>query len=249
MDKILSLNQLSFPAPRKGNFYIIALIVLSGFYGLSLSAQAEEGITATKPFELGTFTKKSEDFKRPVPPIQQTQKIDAEGLFQKVLACYPSRSRFDLTVKMQARYGIQDKDYGGDLGGYYFGIVAEMPLLDGSEQLDRQRKREYDRRTETAKNIADFIQAIAKRNQIARQIGLFAALEQRSQVRVQMGVTSISEQVGHLKSVITAQKELVTAGAKILETRLALSGQCDSGRIEAMNRYLRRLANGAGGVK
>lgn len=163
--------------------------------------------------------------------------------------CYPARSKFDLSVKLQARYGVQAEDYGGELGGYYFGIVAEMPLMDGSEQLDRQRKREYDRRKDTAAAVSDFIQAIAKRNQIARQIGLFTALEQRSQVRVKMGVTSISEQVDHLKSVITSQKELVTAEAKILQTRLALSGQCESRGVEAMNNYLRGLASGAGKVR
>lgn len=249
MDKVLSLHKFSFLALRKEIFHTITFYVLVGFYSFPFSAHAEEKTETSKPFELDTFSKNSGNFKKPIPPLQQTKKIDAEGLFQKVLACYPSRSRFDLTVKLQARYDVKDEDYGGELGGYYFGVVAEMPLLDGSEQLHRQRKREYDRRKDTASGVADFIQAIAKRNQIARQIGLFSALEQRSQVRVKMGVTSITEQVDHLKKVISSQKELVTAKAKILEVRLALSGQCDSGRIEAMNGYLRGLAKGGGTVR
>lgn len=218
---------------------------------LATQTLAEE--TTKKPFQLETFSHEKADFNETLPPLQATQPIDAESLFQKILACSPSSSKYDLSVRLEARYGVQD-DNGAvsdisQMGRYYFGVVATLPLLDGSEETDRQRKREYDRRKDTSESIARFIKAIAKRNQIERQIGLFSALEQRAQVRVKMGVASVTEQVDYLKSVIDAQKERENAEAEILQNRLSLSGQCRTNQIEAMNTHLKDLAKTAGELR
>lgn len=196
-------------------------------------------------FELGTFEPHKLEYFEPVAPIKSEPMIDAEDLYRRVLRCYPSRSRFEnLSVKVVGSYAKNAGEALGirDSGDYYFGLVAEMPLIDNSETIERQRTREYNRRNTTAKQIADFISAISERNHANRQLGLFAGLELRSQVRVRAGITSVSEQVDHLKTVIDARHTLTKAEAKITRARLALSGQCASNRINAMDTYLKHLA-------
>ena len=122
-----------------------------------------------------------------------------------------------------------------------------MPLIDTSEVLERQRTREYARRKDTASLVSQFTKSIAKRNHAQREIGLYSALERRSQIRVQKGIIGVSEQIGHLQSVISAQKKLTDAKAEILEVRLALSGQCQEDYQHAVNSYLQQVEEWEGG--
>lgn len=240
-----------FKIKKVSGFYIAFFMLMYWLLPSLIYAQGNLEKYSHDAFEVDTFSSNTDDFRKAVPALQKTKNIDAEALFQKVLKCFPSRSKFNISVKLKGRYGWQDDQFSdlSDLGRYYVGIVAEMPLLDGSEALDRQRKREYDRRKDTAEAVAKFIQGLAKRNQIERQIGLYTALEKRAQTRVQMGIASISEQVGNLKDVIKAQENLESTRAEILQTRLALSGQCSDKKIEAMNTHLRGLAKNSGEIE
>ena len=101
-----------------------------------------------------------------------------------------------------------------------------MPLYSGRE-LDREKEREYVRRKDTAKAVADFISAIAGRNHAVRELALYRSLEARAAVRVQQGVTEATEQVGYLEKVASSQEKLITEETKIMESRLLLAGMCD----------------------
>ncbi len=211
---------------------------------LTLSAnpvQSKE--TSSTPFVLPPYQSQSFNFKNAIPPIKTAPPINSEDIFNAVIACYPSPSRFDISLKLQAGASAFDESTATndltDRGKYYVGIVAEMPLLDNSATLERERQREYERRTATADQIAKFIAALSKRNQAERELGLYTGLEQRAQIRVKMGVTGVSEQVGYMEKVIASQQKITAASAEAESTRLALQGFCQDDKKPYLANYLR----------
>ena len=127
------------------------------------------------------------------------------------------------------------------LGKEYIGIVASMPLFSASE-MNRQREREYVRRTATSELIGRFLTAIAVRNHAQRETTLYRALEARSQVRVKKGVVGTDEQVAYMEKLMAAHKTLIQAEADITATRLAIAGQCSDDKRPVLNNWLKRVS-------
>jgi len=116
-----------------------------------------------------------------------------------------------------------------------------MPLYSAAE-LNREREKEYKRRTDTAKTIGDFLAALAKRNHSIRELGLYQSLEARSQVRVMQGVAEATEQVRYLEKVARTQETLIIAETAIAQHRLGLIASCADEKAPVLNRYLQQIS-------
>lgn len=198
-----------------------------------------------QPYQIPTMAGDGLDYHDRPAAIVQAPALDADAIFKAVLACYPERSKFDIDVDLRASIrssevlDLQDTTTG--LGKSYVGIVASMPLYSGKE-LDREKEREYSRRKDTAKAVADFVTAIAGRNHAIREFALYRSLEARSAARVKEGITEASEQVSYLEKVASSQEKLINEESKIMESRLLLAGMCDPKNAERIGAWLRKVS-------
>jgi hypothetical protein len=198
---------------------------------------------AIPPYEIPTYSGEHPDFKGPIPAMRPAPQVDADGMFRMVVNCYPVKSKWQVELDAVAGTRYTDGDGGittfdtSGLARHYVGLVAKMPLYSAQE-LDREREREYHRRTDTATRIAELLQALADRQRAQRELGLYTSLEARAQKRVAIGVAETTEQVSYLEKVATAQSNLDAARAKILGARLALVGQCRDEVLDEVNGYL-----------
>ncbi len=200
---------------------------------------------AIQTYQLPTLAGDEVDYHSKPAPLAKAPALDPDAIYKTVLSCYPEKSKFDVDVSLRASIRsadvLDENDLSSGLGKSYVGIVANMPLYSGRE-LDREKEREYVRRKDTAKAVADFIASIASRNQAMRELALYRSLEARSAIRVQTGIIEASEQVGYLEKVATAQDKLVTDETKIMENRLLLAGMCDPLNAERIGAWLKRLS-------
>jgi hypothetical protein len=200
---------------------------------------------AIQTYKLPTMAGDEVDYHSKPAPLAKAPALDPDAIYKTVLSCYPEKSKFDVDVSLRASIRsadvLDENDLSSGLGKSYVGIVANMPLYSGRE-LDREKEREYVRRKDTAKAVADFIASIASRNQAMRELALYRSLEARSAIRVQTGIIEASEQVGYLEKVATAQDKLVTDETKIMENRLLLAGMCDPLNAERIGAWLKRLS-------
>lgn len=198
-----------------------------------------------QPYQMPTLTDDGLDYHDRPAAIVQAPALDADAIFKAVLACYPERSKFDIDVDLRASIRSSEvldlQDSATGLGKSYVGIVASMPLYSGKE-LDREKEREYSRRKDTAKAVADFVTAIAGRNHAVREFALYRSLEARSAARVKEGITEASEQVSYLEKVANSQEKLINEEAKIMESRLLLAGMCDPKNAERIGAWLRKVS-------
>ena len=197
-----------------------------------------------EPYRVPTMLGDELNFKAKPAPLVKAIAIDADEVFNRVLACFPERSKYHIDVNLRAAVRtsptLDVEDVSG-LGDSYVGIVANMPLYSSNE-LDRQKEREYNRRKDTAKAVADFVSSIAARNHAVRSVALYRSLEARAAIRVQQGIVEATEQVGYMEKVANAQKELVDQEAKIMETRLMLAGMCDPVNAKRMGSWLKHVS-------
>ena len=208
------------------------------------------------PFELPTFGGEAGEYKGQRPAWVKAPRVDGDAVFRAVIACYPARSRWQIDVDLQAAVrntGAVDVS-GTTIGRSMVGIVARMPIYSDTE-MDRERQREYQRRTDTAKTVADFLGQIAKRNAAVRSLALAATMEQRAQVRVREGIADADEQTKWLDKVIGAENDLMTTESAVQEARLKLVAQCRDDVADSVNAYLSELSQlpdagkvGAGGT-
>jgi hypothetical protein len=185
------------------------------------------------------------DYHRKPADLVIAPAIDADAVFKTVIGCYPEKSKYDIDLRLDAAVRSQPfydpTASGSALGRSYVGIVASMPLYSGKE-LDKEKALEYGRRKDTAKTVADFVAAIAARNQAVRELALFRSLESRSAVRVQSGVVEATEQVDYLEKVMAAQTDLINQEAKIMENRLMLAGMCDPVNADKIGAWLKKTS-------
>ena len=196
-----------------------------------------------KPFVLPTLTGEQVDFQGYMNPLVPAPVLDSDGIFQQAINCYPEPTKFNMELDLEAGLrteGVVTADH-VTLGKEYIGIVASMPLFSASE-MNRQREREYVRRTATSELIGRFLTAIAVRNHAQRETTLYRALEARSQVRVKKGVVSTDEQVAYMEKLMAAHKTLIQAEADITATRLAIAGQCSDDKRPVLNNWLKRVS-------
>lgn len=179
-----------------------------------------------------------------IDPLVIAPSVDADLLFNRLLACYPSKSKWaiDVDLRASASSASSVSDLSGtELGSNYVAIVASLPLYSATE-MDRKQKNEYDLRNDTAKRVSRFAAAIANRNHATRELALYRSLESRAAVRVKTGVAEAIEQVQYLEKVASSQDSLINANAEIMETRLALAGLCSTDVYPAMNTFLKKLS-------
>lgn len=215
-------------------------------WGISLPwQQPTETPPDIRPFELPTLKGTPPSFHTPIPALKSAPVIDPDAIFTVINRCYPEKSKFNIDLKIVAgvRSSVDQYDRSDwpEITDHYIGLVGEMPIYSSTEQ-SREREWEHKRRVSVAQSVARFAEALANRNHAYREIGLYLALEARSQARVKQGIANITEQVGYLEKVAAAQRDILKFEAQIVEQRLALSSMCDNQRIDQVNQYLQRLA-------
>lgn len=198
---------------------------------------------AVKPYEIPTFEGASRDFRAPPSAWVKAPRVDGDAVYSMILACYPAKSRWRLNLDLQAALKTAESldVTGTTIGSSYVGVVARMPLYSADDH-DREREREYKRRVDTARLVADFVGQIAARNQALRVVALAASMEQRARVRVAEGIADADEQVKYLDKVADSEKALVTAEANVMAARLALVSMCREEEADRVNAYLSNLA-------
>jgi hypothetical protein len=222
-----------------------ALVFAGAAMALDFSFTSHDDPDAPKiePFQLPTFDGRAGATNDYIEPLVEAPRVDADAIYAATLNCYPGASTWHVDVNLEAGFrtrGAVGLDDTG-IGGHYVGIVARMPLYSVSE-LEREQAREAQRRAETAALVGQYIAALNKRNTAHRELGLYSALESRSQVRVQLGVIDATEQVGYLEKVIGAYDQIHTQEAAITEKRLALTGLCRDNARDVLDRYLRKVS-------
>ncbi len=195
------------------------------------------------PYQLPTFSGKPARIDNKIRSLVTAPRINGDVLFQTVMQCYPTISKWKIDVSLRA--GASTKrlasDFGTDLGKNYVQIVANMPLYSTTE-VEKAQDREYKRRQETAQNVSVFVASIASRNHAIRELSLYQSLESRASLRVSSGFIAANEQVTYLEKVAKAQKALITSEADIMSSRIALSAQCRRGVYKKVNDWLTRLS-------
>jgi hypothetical protein len=165
------------------------------------------------PFVIPRFDNGITEIHTPIAPLAAAPKVDAEGIYYAVLNCYPERSKFNLQIDLESRYSTR-RIYDASqntIGRHYIALVARMPLYSAS------------------------------RNHAYRELGLYSALEARSQIRVAQGVADSSEQIGHLGRVAAAQQSLIVSESQLVQYRLTLISQCGEGESSALNFYIKEM--------
>ncbi len=196
-----------------------------------------------KPFELPRLYSDKQHYNNTTEPLKKAPKIDSDAVFLAVMACFPAKSTFNAELNLVGGYkrAIDEWNEGyPEISDHYVGIVGKIPLYSSNER-NRQREREYQRRNITAQQVAGFVAAIASRNQAWREIGLYRALEARAQARVRNGIAETSEQVTYLEKLTQSHANLIAHQSKITEYRLALAGQCENRKRAKINNWLMKL--------
>ena len=227
---------------------IIGFLTLLPLPGMALNPmelfnREEQTPPNIQPFQLPTLTGETVDFRGTVAPLVEAPKIDADGIFAQAVNCYPEPTKFNVEVHLEGglrSQGIITAD-NTTIGKNYAGIVARMPLYSPTA-MNREREREYLRRTATSELIGRFVMGIATRNHARRSAALYEALEARAQVRVQKGLTGTDEQVGYMEKLLAAHETELKAEADITAARLAIAGQCAEHRRAELNNWLKRMA-------
>lgn len=158
------------------------------------------------------------------PPV-----LDARGLYDLVITCFPTRSWWQPEIALEARYA------NGDQGSSqvaqaaesttYAGIVARIPLYSALE-IDREREREAMRRNVVAQNVGKIEQLIAARTIARRELELWRSIEARSSRRVVAGVAETREQIDAITKVAGLESTLLSVAADLTASKLVLIGLC-----------------------
>jgi len=90
--------------------------------------------------------------------------------------------------------------------------------------------------------VADFIAAIASRNNAIRELSLYRSLETRAALRVQQGISEAKEQMTYLEKVAGSRENLIKQEAKIMESRLKMAGLCDPLNAKTINTWLKSIS-------
>jgi hypothetical protein len=230
---------------------VVGLVAFSAWAVGHAPDHVREMITEEKhPHLLPTFRGDYPPHHAPPHPGPQAVMPDTRDLFERALACWPVESLFRAEIRAEGRLR-------NDAGPYYDGnglasggrssvaIVATIPLYSGVER-DREREREWIRRTKVADEVGLFITALATRDKSQRMLEITRALERRSQERVKIGVAPTMEQVGFLEKVASIEGDLVKQYGDLQKARLSLLGLCTTDRVDQLDDYLVALIDRKG---
>lgn len=169
-------------------------------------------------YELPTFLKSLEDF-HVIKEKQFSMSPDAETIFDTVLSCYPSYSRYSETYDLK----------GFELNG--------LPVLP-QDRDDRLLQQEADRRKKIIDDIALFFEAQVNFKYNIRLLAFYESLEARSKERVRRGLVSIPEQVEQLEKVMKTRLRVEAWKAKLSASRLTLIVYCRDGERDTVRKLL-----------
>lgn len=195
------------------------------------------------PHELPTYSGDKPSYHAPVKPPKPGALPDARDLYERALACWPAPSSMRFEVNLEGRIRSDRSTYVDEsnnmrsAGRYGVGVVARIPLYSTVE-LDREREREYMRRTKLAESVGSFIALLAERQKHTRQLELMRALERRAQERVKLGVAETTEQVGYLEKVATIEGALLKQRGDLQKSRLELIGHCSPSQTDELDRHI-----------
>ena len=258
---LLRYHRVGAPVGRTSSYSsIFVLLTAILLTGCSLPAQAHSDtetaapkpeaaraeIPPVEPYKLPTFKGQKPAITHNIAPYIKTPRLNADAIYQRVLACYPQKSKWQIDVDLRAAMTAADSSFyssadTSSIGSNYVQIVAAMPLYSATE-MDRATKNEHDLRQETAKTVAQLVKAIAARNHALRKIALYTSLEKRSAIRVQGGVVGTTEQVTYLEKVAKAYEAEIDAETDIMTARLALAALCAGDQYDTMNAYLAAIS-------
>lgn len=218
---------------------------------LSVLPLAMASDDAKKTHELPTYSGQKPSYHAPEKPAAAGQLPDARELYERTLNCWPAPSFMRGEVALEGRLRsdrTQMLDEDGSLrtaGRAGVALVARLPLYSSLE-LDREREREYMRRTKLADATGNFLSLLAERQKHVRQLELMRALERRAQERVKAGITETGEQVGYLEKVAGLEGELLKQSGMLQKARLELIGHCSTSQADEVDRYILQFMPKAG---
>lgn len=205
-------------------------------------SHASDGNTK-KPHELPTYSGEKPSYHAPEKPPKPGQLPDARELYEKTLNCWPVPSFMRAEVTLEGRVHsdrnqVMEEDGSVRTAGRIgVALVARLPLYSALE-LDREREREYMRRTKLADATGNFISILAERQKHVRQLDLLRALERRAQERVKAGITETGEQVGYMEKVAAVEGNLLKQSGQLQKARLELLGHCSPSQADQVDRYI-----------
>lgn len=211
---------------------------------LALTCSAVAWANETKkPHELPTYSGEKPTYHAPLRPAKPGQLPDARELFQRTLDCWPVPSFMRAEVNLEGRVRsdrsqvLEEDGSVRTAGRMGVSLVARLPLYSALE-LDREREREYMRRTKLADATGNFISILAERQKHMRQLELLRALERRSQERVRAGISETTEQVAFMEKVASTEGELLKQSGQLQKARLELIGHCAPSQADAVDRFI-----------
>lgn len=220
--------------------FIASMLCIAVIFFISYTNVLADEKEIVKPYRVPTFTGDPVEFKDIQPAIKPAKQIDSGLIFRTIVNCYPIKP-WGIDIQLRAAMTHKDESEStintSDLGQYYIGIVAKMPIYSEPE-IDKERNREYNRRKETSATISTMIKALSTKRRAERLLGLYLSLEKRAQLRVAEGIVSADEQIKYLDKVAQAQSDLDSAVAEIEGARLTLVGQCRSEVEHTVNEFL-----------
>jgi len=176
---------------------VVALVAVPA---MSEPEAADEKDEEKKPFLLPTFSGEKTSIHAPAKPTAMGPFPDPREIYERALNCWPAASYMRAEVSVEGRLqnttitALDDTGMFRAQGRSSAALVARVPLYSATE-LDKEREREYTRRTKLADSVGNFITALADRQKTRRELDLMVTLEKRSQQRVKIGVTDTAEQL------------------------------------------------------
>ena len=204
---------------------------------------------SARPFELPTYAGDKPVSHAPDKPEKPGAMPDAKDLYQRALDCWPAQTFIRSEVFLEGRVRTDQTNYLDDAGTIRGGnrssvaLVARVPLFSALE-LDREREREYMRRTKLAEAVGTFVTSLSERQKARRELDLMRALERRAQERVKIGVTETAEQVKYLERVATLEGDLMRLSGLLQKSRLELVGHCTERAGDVLDRHLVQFIEG-----
>jgi hypothetical protein len=196
------------------------------------------------PYEIPLFDgKKDRTKQQPEHEYEKANVPNGRALYALALDCWPTASYFraELSAEGRIRNGngavLSDTNSIDQGGRNSAAIVLRVPLYSAAE-LDREREREYMRRTKVADAVGDLISAVSDRQRVNRELMLMRSLEKRSQERVRIGVAETSEQVKYLEKVADLEGALIKHRGTLEKARLALIGLCATQHADRVDNYV-----------
>ena len=82
------------------------------------ASQAPKEPPKVQAFEIPTFDGGKRDFRGAAPAWTKAPRIDGDAVFRMIVACYPSRSQWNIDVDLQAALGLafHRRQHGADAG-------------------------------------------------------------------------------------------------------------------------------------